>query len=136
MSFERGDRRGLTGGFRCCEAQQDRQIWPRPRSHTCVILVHVNLRCPPPTVPWRLLPRCLTRNFIIISCRISRLIVIGEIAERTGERRQVLWQRGFNLFIVFGLHLGSLGHIFRLLRDRSITKAARKNTGSHVFSSL
>lgn len=125
MSFGRGDSGGLTGGFRCSEAQQDGQIWARPRSHACVILVHADLRF-----------RCRTRNFIIISCGISGLIVIGEIAERTGGRCQVLWQPGFDLFIVFGLHLGSLGHIFRLSRDRRITKAARKNTRSHVFSSL
>lgn len=46
---------------------------------------------PPPTyatVQRRVLRWRRTRNFIIISCTISGLIVIGEIAERTEERRQ------------------------------------------------
>lgn len=41
------------------------------------------------TVQRRVLRWRRTRNFIIISCTISGLIVIGEIAERAEERRQV-----------------------------------------------
>lgn len=70
---------------------------------------------PPPTyatVQPRVLRWRRTRNFIIISCTISGLIVIGEIAERTGERRQVS---------TFSSSSGFISEV-------------RERSGSHVFS--
>lgn len=64
------------------------------------------------TVQRRVLRWRRTRNFIIIRCTISGLIVIGEIAERTEERRQVS---------TFSSSSGFISEV-------------RERTGSHVFS--